>query len=287
MKITVLSLVLIVSSLSYSQAKIFQPGLISNNEEFGMSISPDGKNLLFVKAYGGRDTLHIYESSRVNGKWQKPQLAFFSSQGVNQIDPFYSPDGTVILINAIKRNRTDYDVFAIEKKSSGWSRLISLSNAINTEAHEFYATMAKNRDIYFTRRMESNDIYISKWDGEQYQTAIALPGNVNSDRSESNPYISQDSDFLIFASRRANGLGETDLYISFNKEGEWSFPINLGEKINTAISEFCPNIDLKNRRFLFSRTKVKSNGFRIENIYSIPLKKLGLKKLKKMAKWSA
>jgi hypothetical protein len=80
------------------------------------------------------------------------------------------------------------------------------------------------------------------------------------------------------------GFGESDLYISFSKKGKWSYPINLGEKVNSKIGEFCPSIDYATKAFLFSRTEVIENK-RVENIYTIPLKELGLKRLKRSAKW--
>lgn len=276
---------LFYANYSFGQVELFEPNLISNNQEFGMTISPDGKHLLFVRAFGGRDSLRIFQSQKINGKWQKPQAAFFSSKGVNQIDPSFSPDGAMILINSIKKDRQDYDVFVIKKTSSDWAKLERLSDAINTEASEFYATMSNNKNIYFTRRLESNDIYVSQWKNNKYQKAIPLSHNINSDKSESNPYVSADEAFIIYTSELSKGYGGVDLYISFNKEGKWSFPQNLGNKVNTDLNEFCPNIDIKNKRFLFSRT-LKEGDKRTENIYSIPLKELKLKQLKKNAKWN-
>ena len=89
---------------------------------------------------------------------------------------------------------------------------------------------------------------------------------------------------MIFFADYKNGFGETDLYISFRKQNKWSHPINLGDKINSKVGEFCPSIDFKNKFFLFSRTEVV-NGKRIENIYTCPLINLKLKKLKKLAEW--
>jgi hypothetical protein len=97
--------------------------------------------------------------------------------------------------------------------------------------------------------------------------------------NESNPYISAQEDYLIFFSDRKGGYGDNDLYISFNKNGKWSIPQNLGSKVNTAISEFCPGVDTKNDMFYFSRTEMIGRQ-RVENISSL-LKDLNLWSLKK------
>lgn len=273
-----------IAAICFGQIKIFEPNVISDNQSFGIGVSPDGTSLLFVKAYGGRDSLHLFESRKVKGKWQNPKKAFFANKTYPEIDPSFSPDGTTILFNSLISEDKGYDVFILKKTPMGWTKPSRLSTAINTERHEFYATMALNKNIYFTRRMESNDIYVSYWTAGGYSKAVSLKGGINTSSSDSNPYIAPNDAFLIFVSSREGGYGNADLYVSFRKNREWSRPINLGSKINTEVSEFCPTIDLKNKKFLFSRT-VFDNERRIENIYSLPIRKLKLHKLRKQAKW--
>jgi hypothetical protein len=62
-------------------------------------LSPDGKEVYFTAAFGGRDSLQIYYSKKVKGIWQKPQPAPFSNRKFKQIDPFVSPEGNTILFN--------------------------------------------------------------------------------------------------------------------------------------------------------------------------------------------
>ncbi|MCL6273112.1 hypothetical protein M3P19_03775 [Muricauda sp. 2012CJ35-5] len=276
---------LLTGSQLHAQIKIFEPQHISDNRSFGISIAPEGNQLLFVKAYGGRDSLHLFESRRINGKWKKAQKAFFANTNVNQIDPTFSPNGKHILFDSLLTEERGYDVYMLTKTAESWTKPKLLPKTINTAKHEFYATMALNGNIYFTRRNESNDIYVSKWSNEGYSKAEVLKGGINTKFSDSNPYISANEDFLIFISNRDGGYGNTDLYISFkNKDDFWSTPQNLGDFINTKASEFCPTIALKTKRFLFSRTIIQ-NEIRIENIYELPLRKLQLKKKRKQAIW--
>ena len=277
-------LLVAIANIAVGQAKIFEPGLISDNQAFGLTISPNGKELLFVKSYGGRDTLQIYQSSKINGVWQKPVLAFFADPNYKQIDPAFSPDGKTILFNSLSSPQYSFDIYALHQTDTGWTKPFRLSDSINTELSDFYATISTNKNIYFTKRTKSNDIYVSHFKDGNYQKAIPLDKTINTDLSESNPYISAQEDFLIFFSDLKAGFGESDLYISFSKKGKWSYPINLGEKVNSKIGEFCPSIDYATKAFLFSRTAVIENK-RVENIYTIPLKELGLKRLKRLAKW--
>ncbi|MES2811132.1 MAG: hypothetical protein V4670_01570 [Bacteroidota bacterium] len=275
---------LFITTFTFGQITQFEPNLIADNDAFGVTVSPDGNMLLYTKAYGGRDSLHIFQSRKVNGQWLKPELAFFADSKLKQIDPAFSPDGKTILFNSLENTATSFDVFAVHKTKTGWTKPEKLTDAINTASSDFYATISSSKNIYFTRRIKDNDIYVSYFVDNKYQTAKLLDGPINSDMNESNPYISPKEDYIIFFSDKIGGLGDTDLYISFNKNNKWSHPINLGDKVNTETSEFCPNIDFKKQQFLFSRTKV-IDGKRIENMYSIPLKDLNLKEMKKLAKW--
>lgn len=275
---------IIVSNIAYGQVKLFEPNLISDNQSFGLTISPNGNEIFFVKAFGGRDTLQIYHSRKVNGQWQKPKLAPFADTRFRQIDPSFSLDGNSVLYNILTSNEKSFDIFITNKTSTGWTTPERLSDSINTNASDFYATISNNKNIYFARRAKSNDIYVSYFVDNKYQKAVLLDKSINTERNESNPYISKNEDFIIFFADYENGYGDTDLYISFKKQNKWSYPINLGSEINSKIGEFCPSLDFKNKLFLFSRTEV-INGRRVENIFSYPLKKLNIRKLKKLSTW--
>ncbi|MEQ8711735.1 MAG: hypothetical protein RIC80_01895 [Cyclobacteriaceae bacterium] len=266
------------------QVALFEPGRISDNQAFGIALAPDGNYLLYVKSYGGRDTLKIFQSHKVRGTWQKPEPAFFDVPTENQIDPAFSPDGNTILYNAVTSEESGYDVYTLSRTSTGWEEPQLLPQAVNTTAHEFYATIADSRNIYFVRRMESNDIYVSKWIDNNYQEAVPLASTINTEESESNPYISPEEDYIIFISEREDSFGGPDLYVSFSDGDRWSYPVHLDDRVNTDLNEFCPSVDLANERFFFSRTKVEGEK-RIENIYSIPLGQLQLEQLRKKAKW--
>src|SRR6185436_6677314 len=79
-----------------SSAIIFEPGTISNDGIFGFILSPDGNNALWVSSKGKRDTLVIYESKKIDNKWQKPTLSPFSGTW-RDIDPIFTPDGKTLL----------------------------------------------------------------------------------------------------------------------------------------------------------------------------------------------
>ena len=105
---------------------------------------------------------------------------------------------------------------------------------------------------------------MSKWENNTYNEPIILGEGVNTKGAEYNAFIAPDESYLIFGGwRRPNGLGSGDMYISENKNGEWSMAQDLGEKINSKGMEFCPFVNNGTLYFTSRRSSVemKVNGF--------------------------
>jgi len=243
----------------------FEPGKISNGGVFGLTISPDGNTALWVESNGRRDTLIIKESQKINGVWQEPVIASFSTATAawKDIDPVFSPDGQQVLFQSTRPvpdqpNRTGFDIWAVKRTANGWSAPYHLGNIINTDVSESYASITTSGHIYFMKENENkqgnSDIYVSRLVNGIYQNPENIGAPVNTiDHRESNPFIAADESFLIYFSSDPKGLGEVDLYISFNKNGTWTTPKNLGSPINSSMAEFCPFYHAKEKRLYFAR----------------------------------
>jgi len=125
--LTILSTFLI-TNIAMGQVEVFEPNLISNNKSFGLTISPNGKELFYVKSFGGRDTLQIYQSKKVNNRWMKPELAVFANTNFKQIDPTFSPNGNSILFNSLTSKESNFDIYITHKTISGWTKPEKLSD---------------------------------------------------------------------------------------------------------------------------------------------------------------
>ncbi len=276
------ALLLLLFSVCTAQNEVqqFEPGLISNDGAFGLTLSPDSKTALWVDSKGKRDTLCIMESRKIKGKWQPPTVASFStSKGLwKDIDPIFSPDGKTVLFQSNRYvesmpNRRGFDIWAVDKLKHGWSRPYHLGNKINSDASESYASMAKNGSIYFMKENEkeegNSDIYVSHLVNGEYQAPERLDLPINTAERESNPFISPNENYLIYFSSNPKGFGDVDLYISFKHKNKWSSPKNLYRPINSELAEFCPFVHKKEKRLYFSR-QFKKNNRMIENIYYVP-----------------
>ncbi|GEM_PF-7059850 len=85
----------------------------------------------------------------------------------------------------------------------------------------------------------------------QERTWVYL-SNINTDTyHEFSPTVSPDGSFLIFHSTRPNGMGDTDLYISYNKNGTWSTPVNM-QFLNSPYHDQQPFLTYDGRALYFS-----------------------------------
>lgn len=80
--------------------------------------------------------------------------------------------------------------------------------------------------------------------------------SVNGESLDYDPFVAPDGTYLIFSSHRAGGYGESDLYISYKREGDgWNDPINLGPQVNSSAEENCPSVTLDGRYFFFTSNR--------------------------------
>lgn len=117
-------------------------------------------------------------------------------------------------------SRKDGNVWRSKRVGDKWDNAEMLPKEINSRLSEYYPIVTNSGNLYFSRENEetSYDIYVAKFINGKYQLAESLPEYINTDLLESDAYISPDESYMIFVRMYAeDGLGVSDLYISFNK----------------------------------------------------------------------
>ncbi len=76
---------------------------------------------------------------------------------------------------------------------------------------------------------------------------------VNGPDSDFGPIVTADGNALYFTSDRSGGFGGQDIWVSRRVNGEWSEPVNLGDKINTKYNEGPDTFSVDERVMFFTR----------------------------------
>jgi Tol biopolymer transport system component len=236
---------------------IFAPGIIclENRFEARGAFSPDGKTFYFTITNEDFSFRKILFCEYSNNKWTKPDTASFS-KSFNNHEPFFSFDGQKLFFTSDRDKRTKEnkrDLFVVNKLKDGWSEPVKLDTPINSNYTEYFFCQSKKGTIYFaSNRPGGNgvlDIYfINQETGKLNNIGTTINKGYTGD-----PCIAPDESYIIFTSARKLDADNVDLYISFNENGTWSEPVNMGNLINTNANEYSPFLSPDGKYLFFVR----------------------------------
>ena len=129
---------------------------------------------------------------------------------------------------------------------------------VNTQKDEYYPSVAKNGNMYFTRAVDGReeDILLCHYNNGAYDTAVSLPDAVNSEADEFNAFVDPDEQYIIFSVYGKKDFGRGDLYISKkDQNGNWLPAENLGAAINSDGIDYCPYVTPDKKYFFFTSNK--------------------------------
>ena len=160
--------------------------------------------------------------------------------------------------------------FVVSTKSSGlFNAGDALPYPFNVEDNEGGACISiDNNTLYFTKcsKVAGNynncDIFYSKKINGSWDDIKSFNKKICPVYSwESQPSVSSDGDYIVFASDRDGGYGGIDLYeIHKDSYGRWSDPVNLGVRINSANNEKSPFLHTDGKTLFFASDNFPSLG---------------------------
>lgn len=247
-----------------SEPIVFGRGVISTGDfDSHPDFTPDGKTLYFVRSAPNFNFWTILVSHFANGKWSTPEVAPFSGQ-YSDADPFITPDGSQLYFISRRpgpgKPGQDTDIWVVGRTPSGWSEPRNVGAPINSEGDEWYPTVTRDGTLYFGSDRPggkgATDLYRSRRVDGKYATPENLGDVINTQFNEFEPFITADESVLLFmAGGRPDGLGGLDLFVSYNRNGAWTKPVNLGDKINSPRLEYSPKISPDGRYFFWTSTR--------------------------------
>ena len=268
------NLTLFSDQIPTDSALIFGQGVISTDDfEFAITFSPAMDELFFTRRKPKKNN-EIYTMKLADGKWSKPQLAFFSPSKGWDFEPHISPKGDLLYFGSTRPlndtiKPSGMHQWFSKKNASGWSKPMPLEKPF-VDRFVMYITSSEAGNLYFTSnekgaKPENGGIYHSTNKEGQHQSIQRMGKEINfTGKWIAHPYIAPDESYMIYDGESATGFGDCDLYISFNKNGTWTKAYNLGPKVNTKQCEMCASVSPDGKYLFFHRGNEKGG-----NIYWI------------------
>jgi len=243
-------------------AKLFGEGIVSTDlYERDMAISPNGREMFYTIVSPQNvfsAIIHMQKDEKNN--WSKPEVASFSGE-YSDMEPAFTADGKKLFFVSNRPvtgdSAKDFDIWYVEKVNGKWAHPVNIGKPVNTDANEFYPSVANDGNLYFTANYErgkgKEDIYMAKWENGKYAEPVSLDTAVNSSLYEFNAFVSPDEQFIIFTSfGRSDDKGRGDLYISLkDASGNWQPAKNLSI-INSDRMDYCPFVSFDKKILFFS-----------------------------------
>lgn len=241
---------------------VFAKDVIAKNNEYVgyCAFNPDGSELYYAVTNAEWTVSKIIKVSSHN--LAKKDTLYLKDR-LYEGEPFITKDGKTMFFTVVQPPPPgkiwQSDIYRVHKTTNGWSVPEILDSTINSGASEWHVSLTDNNIMYYTSEKENGtsalhgDIFRAELKDNKFVNVTKLPPPINTDYNDSDPLIAQDESYLIFHSDRPGGFGEHDLYISFNKNGKWTDPKNMGKDINTAGWEMAPTLTPDGKYLLFTR----------------------------------
>lgn len=199
--------------------EVFSIGAVSSDyRDWGGSFTPDMKEYYFTRRDNktGANSWFVYKLQ--NNRWQLTETDAHAGRT-------FSPDGKTMFMRNQYRERT----------ADGWSAPQSLGSAFENFRIMRLSASATGTYVFDEATRDGNGVLrYSRLINGKREAATPFGDEINRGKWTAHPFIAPDESYIIWDSERADGYGDSDLYISFrNADGSWGAAINFGATINT------------------------------------------------------
>ena len=220
----------------------FSKKINSKYHEASVTFSPDNETMYFTRNnYGkklkrdknGVNHLKIYTSVKVGDDWAEPKELPFNSDSYSTGHPALSPDGKLLyFVSDMPGSLGASDIFVVDVLEDGtYSTPRNLGPEINTEKREMFPFVT-DKKIYFSSDGHAGlgglDVFEASYNVDGFQEVKNVGVPVNSNKDDFSYIVSEESQKGYFASNRAGGKGDDDIY-SFER-------LTMEEVTHTAIA---------------------------------------------------
>ena len=205
----------------------FSKEINTKYHEASVAFSPDNETMYFTRNnYGkklkrdknGINHLKIYRSKKINGEWTKADEVSFNSDEYSTGHPALSKDGKQLyFVSDMPGSIGETDIFVVDVLEDGsFSTPRNLGPEINTEHKEMFPFINEKK-LYFSSDghvgLGGLDIFEVAFDDEVGFLEVRNVGKpINSKKDDFSFIVDEDTQKGYFASNRAGGKGDDDIY---------------------------------------------------------------------------
>ena len=208
---------------------LFAPGIVSTDagNHSSVAISPDGREFYWEMR------AKIWFTKLKNGIWTEPgMLSFCEGDAYMYGNPFISPDGTRLFFTSTRPGALPQEketIWYAERTPSGWSDPEPVSSEVNTMPLHWSISVSDSGTLYFQFQDVTGhspggigDIYYSKLVDGVYTKPVNIGSAINTQHTETCPYIAPDESYIIFNRFVETDMKKTGIYISYrDRSGSW------------------------------------------------------------------
>lgn len=205
----------------------FSKNINTKYHEASVAFSPDNETMYFTRNnYGkklkrdknGVNHLKIYVSKKIDGDWTDAEEVPFNSDDYSTGHPALSPDGKQLyFVSDMPGTIGETDIFVVDVQDGNtFSEPRNLGPEINTERKEMFPFI-NDKKLYFSSNghvgLGGLDVYEAAFTEEEgFQEVKNLGQPINSSLDDFSYIVNEENQQGYFASNRAEGKGDDDIY---------------------------------------------------------------------------
>lgn len=219
----------------------FAPGIVNTPyREGNLSMTPDLREIYLVRKGGQYAdwTLTVFKNH--NHQWQESVVMPRIGR------PILSPDGNTMHLGKSYMTRTEI----------GWSEVKHLGADFDAIRVMRLSSTLDGTLVFDEVGLPLGDgvlRYSQLIDGVR-QTPEVFDDQLNVGLYTAHPFVAPDGSYILWDTQTPEGFGDKDLHVSFRLPNHtWSKAINLGETINTPLTESGAYVSPDGKYLFFSR----------------------------------
>lgn len=253
--------------------------------DYGPTLSDENELFIYtskrhVDDLKNRSNEDLFYSKQNNGFWEEAQSFGKPINSIyNEGSGCLSRDGNTLYFARCEApdGYGNCDIYVATRQSDGsWGQIQNLGANVNSPAWDSQPTLSKQEDtLYFASdRLGGfglSDIYYTHKDGSgKWAPARNMGPVINTRESEVSPFLHPKYQVLYFSSRgQLNNFGDFDIYKTYEVQGHWQEPRNIGPLVNGRGSEYYFTIDGASRNLYYARSE--ADDLQNLDLYSFPL----------------